>query len=263
VVRHSQRRLHAHCVECCRVNERSIRIADRFQVPMLIAAALVIPVIITEESHPHGALKTAATVANYVIWLAFAAEAIVMLAVVSDRRTWLREHPIEIVVVLLTPPFLLAATQPIRALRLLRILRLFRLEPLGRRLFSAEGLRYAALLALITALAGGEAFHSVESGQSLGNGVYWAITTMTTVGYGDPEPHTSTGKILAVFVMIIGIGFTVLLTGAIAHRFLAPQLDDIEQASTETEILEEDVLVQVRDITARLHTLEQALASRR
>jgi hypothetical protein len=87
-------------------------------------------------------------VLNWGIWLAFLIEAVVMLAVVPDRGRWLRQHPIEVIVVVLTPPFLPATLQAARLLRLLRLLRLVPLLRLGPRFFSLEGLRYAALLAL-------------------------------------------------------------------------------------------------------------------
>jgi voltage-gated potassium channel len=186
------------------VDPRSERIAKRFDVPMLIAAALVIPTIIIEEAGPGEPLESLAVVLNWCIWIAFVVEAVVMLWVVPDKWRWVREHPLEIVVVVLTPPFLFAALQPIRALRLLRLLRLLRPAPLVRRLFTRQGLRYRALLAFLTALAGAAAFHQAEKGESFWDGLYWAITTMTTVGYGDLAPETTAGKIVAALVMLVG-----------------------------------------------------------
>jgi voltage-gated potassium channel len=83
-----------------------------------------------------------------------------------------------------------------------------------------EGLRGAALFAALIALSGGIAFHLLEKSQSLANGLYWAVTTMSTVGYGDVSAHTSAGKVLSLLVMFVGIGLIALLTGAIAERFL-------------------------------------------
>jgi voltage-gated potassium channel len=241
------------------MDERSQRIADRFEVPMLIAAALVIPVIIIEEANPGEPLDTIAAVLNYGIWIAFLVEVVVMLAVVPDRWLWLRKHPIEVIIVVLTPPFLLAALAPVRALRLLRLGRLLQLAPLIRRLFTPQGVKYTAVLALLTALAAGEAFHAVEEDVSRWNGVYWAIATMTTVGYGDINPMTEQGKVIAVIVMIVGIGFVALVTGAVAERFLAPRVDQVEEAEQEIERTEEDLLRQVRQMSAQLADLERAL----
>src|SRR5918993_1640106 len=137
------------------MDERSERIARRFELPMLIAALLVIPVIVIEESPVGEPWDTIASVLNWAIWLAFLTEAVVMLAVVPDRKAWLRRHPIEVIVVLLTPPLLPASLQSLRVLRLARLLRLVPLVRLGPRLFSIEGLRYTALLAVLTVFAGG------------------------------------------------------------------------------------------------------------
>jgi voltage-gated potassium channel len=75
---------------------------------------------------------------------------------------------------------------------------------------------------------------------------------MTTVGYGDITPKTTEGKVIAVLVMLVGIGTATLLIGAVAQRFLAPSVEHVEVA-------EDDVLVQVREISARLGQLERAL----
>lgn len=56
---------------------------------------------------------------------------------------------------------------------------------------------------------------SLTEKQSLANSLWWAITTATTVGYGDETPHTAFGKIIASFLMFGGIGFIGLLTSTI------------------------------------------------
>ena len=79
-----------------------------------------------------------AVVINWLTWLAFLGEALIMLKVVPDRGRWLRDHPLEVAIVVLTPPFLPASLQAARAFRLLRLLRLVRAAVLTRRLFSTE-----------------------------------------------------------------------------------------------------------------------------
>jgi voltage-gated potassium channel len=171
-----------------------------------------------------------------------------------------REHPLEVIVIILTPPFLFAALQPVRALRLVRLLRLLRLAPLVRRLFTRQGLRYTAGLALLTALAGGAAFHQVERDQSFAAGLYWAVTTMTTVGYGDLSPHSTAGKFVAVAVMLVGIGFVALLTGAVAEAFIRPRAQSADRREAGAiEATEEHVLVQLREISTRIAEIERTL----
>jgi voltage-gated potassium channel len=195
------------------MDERSERIERRLDPVVLAAAILTIPVLVMEGGGEPW--DTVAHVLNWATWLVFLAEAVVMLSVVPNRGRWIREHPLDLAITVLTPPFL-SALAPVRLLRLLRLLRLVRLAPLARCLLSMEGLRYAALLAVLTAVAGGAAFAALEKGQSTGDGIYWAITTMTTVGYGDLSPDSTGGKVLAVIVMVVGIGFVAILTGAVA-----------------------------------------------
>ncbi len=226
---------------------------------MLIAAGLTIPALLLELDRANRALHEAGLVANWVIWTAFLIELLVMLAVVPSRRAWLRQHPIEVVVVVLTPLFVVSAVQGVRVLRALRLLRLVRVAPLARTMFSVSGLPYVALLALLVLLIGGEAFAQAK-GITAGNGIYWALTTMTTVGYGDITPKTDSGKVIASALMLVGIGFFAILTGAIAQRFLASEVKDVEEAVAVTEAVEQDLLVQVRDISVRLRQLEGAIA---
>lgn len=168
----------------------------------------------------------------------------------------LREHPLEVVIVVLTPPFLPSSLQAIRALRLLRLVRLLRLAQVARRVFSIQGLRYVALLAVLTALGGGAAFAAAERGHSTWDGVWWAVETMTTVGYGDLYPKTTAGRFIGIVVMLVGIGFIAILTGAVAQRFLSAEVQALEvEVAGEAESIE-GILDEVRAVRERLGELE-------
>jgi voltage-gated potassium channel len=249
------------------MNDRERRAERVFEIPVIVAALLVIPVVVIEASSSIGKpWTTIATFLNWTIWLVFAAELVTYLVIVPDRWRWLRTHPLEVVIVVLTPPFLPSSLQAIRALRLLRLVRLLRLAQLGRQFFSLQGLRYMALLAVLTALGGGAAFAAVEDEHSTWDGVWWAVTTMTTVGYGDLSPKTPEGRLIAIVVMLVGIGFIAVLTGAVAQRFLASQVAMIEtEVVSEAETVDE-VLSELRAVRERLGALEtriQRLGTRR
>lgn len=240
------------------MDARSRRVAARFEVPVLLAALATIPALLLEQGHPAEPWRMVAQIADWVIWFVFAVELVVLLAVVPSRKRWLRDNPVDVAIVILTLPFLSGAIQSVRVLRLLRLLRLARVAPIARRLFSLEGLRYASLLALLALVSGAEAFASAEN-VSVGNGVYWALTTMTTVGYGDLTPKTTAGKIVACALMLIGIGFFAMITGAIAQRFLSSEVAQVEVAVEDFQVTEVFVLKEVREIAERLRALEAAV----
>lgn len=242
-----------------------MRIAKRFELPMLVAALLVVPVIAVEQSSVEEPWRSAAELLNWAIWIAFALELVVMLAVVPNRWEWIRRHPIEVVIVVLTPPFLPASLQGARVLRLLRLLRLIRVAQLARAVFSLEGLRWASLLAVMTALGGGAAFAYAEGTRlSTWDGVWWAVTTMTTVGYGDIYPETTLGRFIATAVMIVGIGFIAILTAALAERFVSREVEsETDELSAEIEGGQAEMLQELRTITSRLHELERRLEGSR
>ncbi len=248
------------------MNDRCRRIERAFEIPLLIAAVLVVPVIAIEQSDAGDPWRSLAEVTNWAIWIAFAIELVVMLGVVDDRWRWLRTHPLEVIVVLLTPPFAPSSLQAVRALRLLRLLRLLRVARFARQIFSFDGVRYAAVLAALTAVGGGYLYSAAENAQepppSVWDGTWWAITTMTTVGYGDEYPATTLGRVYAIALMLVGIGFIAILTGAIAERFLASQIDQAVEATDQVEATELDVLAELREIRSRLDRLETRLGRR-
>ena len=213
--------------------ERAIKAQQALQLPLIIAAALTVPSLILLETRESGLLYDLSVVLNWGTWLAFLIELIVMLAVVPNRWKYIKNHPVEIAIVVLTPPVLPASFQFLRILRLLRLLRLLKLAEFSRAAFTTAGLGYAALMTLMVALAGGTLFRSVEAkNQTLTEweSIYWAITTMMTLG-SKYQPTTSISEVVEVGLLIIGVGFISILTGALAQRFIKPVRDKPAPAS--------------------------------
>jgi voltage-gated potassium channel len=234
-------------------DERSQRVAQRFQWPMIVAALLVIPALILEESKLGEPATTFGLVLNALIWVAFAVELVTMLIVVPNRRRYLARHPLDVLIVLFTGPFLPAAWQALRVVRLLRVARLFRVFSL-RRVISLEGVKYAALIVGLLVILGGALFAAVEGqGLTTWDGVWWAVTTVTTVGYGDISPQTDGGRAIAIVIMAAGIGFVAILTAYVAERFVT--------AGREAGEHEKLVMAELRMISDRLHRLETVMAT--
>ena len=116
----------------------------------------------------------------------------------------------------------------IRVLRLLRIFRILKLsefmeegETLMNALYaSRQKIAVFVSTVLAVVLIMGTVMYLLEGPEngfdSIPRGVYWAIVTLTTVGYGDVTPHTVPGRILACFIMIMGYGIIAVPTGIFA-----------------------------------------------
>ena len=125
----------------------------------------------------------------------------------------------------------------IRGLRLLRIFRVFKLSRyLGEANILTEAIiqsrtRIIVFLSTITVLSfiTGAGMYLVEGPKhgftSIPQSVYWAITTLTSTGYGDTVPITPFGKLLAVFIMIMGYSLIIVPTGIISTEMM--KLGDI------------------------------------
>lgn len=164
---------------------------------------------------------------------------------------------------LLTPPLLPAGLGALRLFRLLRLLRLAIFVKQARRLLTPSGLKFASVLAAVSAFAGGAIFANVERGHTMWDGVWWALTTMSTVGYGDLAPKTIIGRTVALVLMFIGVGFFALITGATAQRFLVVEADEpgaAERQPVPTEAASRDEVVrEIRELAVRLQRLEQVV----
>jgi voltage-gated potassium channel len=85
-------------------------------------------------------------------------------------------------------------------------------------------------------------------------GMWWAIQTVTTLGYGDIVPTQVTGRLLAAATMIVGIGFLSLITATVASVL-------VSRASPDVSSEEADLMAAVKRVEQRLESLEQELRS--
>ncbi len=94
---------------------------------------------------------------------------------------------------------------------------------------------------------------------SLGQGLWWAVQTVTTVGYGDHVPSNAAGQIVAAAVMLIGIGFLTVITAAITSSFVTRTREEQHKRSGGAGPATEQ---HVDGINERLDRIEAALRER-
>ncbi len=92
---------------------------------------------------------------------------------------------------------------------------------------------------------------------SVGSGLWWAVQTVTTVGYGDHVPETAPGQIMAAIVMLLGIGFVTVITASITGAFVARTRKDERDAGDDRPSGE-----QFDEVIERLRRIEAALTQR-
>jgi voltage-gated potassium channel len=240
---------------------RAERAARRLQTPLIVAALLAIPTIIMQESNLGEGWEILASVLDWSIWAVFAANLVIMLILVPDRKRWLIRNPMDVLIVVLTPPFLPATLKLARLLPIVRLVWLMVVANRLRNVFSLQGLRYAALIVFTIVVGGGAVFVAVEHNQDLSiwDGLWWAAETVTTVAYGDIYPTTALGRIVATVVMTAGIGFVALLTGALAQRFLYGAGEDAENKANSDQA---EMTRKLEDLSLQISQLRKALEER-
>ncbi|NNK87274.1 MAG: ion transporter [Flavobacteriaceae bacterium] len=137
----------------------------------------------------------------------------------------------------------LVGSQSLVALRALRLLRVFRILKLARymgestnfiRALRVSRARISVFLffVLILCIILGTVMYLVESGQNTGftsipRSVYWAIVTLTTVGYGDIAPATALGQFIASMIMILGYSIIAIPTGIVGAEMTRSQRKEL------------------------------------
>jgi voltage-gated potassium channel len=193
---------------------------DRWLAWPLVALGLVfLVVLILPFAAPlTTAESNALDVANWVIWAAFAVDYLARLYLALERRAFVRGHVLDLVVVVV--PFL----RPLRLLRLVAIVvsTTRRAGGLVVRQVTLYVVALAVIIASVCAVIVYDSEHDVagSSISSLGDAFWWALATVTTVGYGDEVPQTTTGQIVAGVLMVTGIALVGTLTAAVASWFV-------------------------------------------
>ena len=211
-------------------------------VPLIALAVASLPVLLLELGR--GKLprwdRVFMDTVNLVVLVAFAIDYVVELAVARDRRGFARKEFLSLLVVLAQVASLLPSLAVLGFLRSLRAIRLFRFVAVVTRAAALGGVasregrsllrERAASLALGTAgltwLTSAAAFTIAEDVgkggriHSFFDSLWWSLSTITTVGYGDIYPVTAAGRIIAGFTMIVGISTFAVVTARIAQFLL-------------------------------------------
>jgi voltage-gated potassium channel len=165
-----------------------------------------------------------------VTWALFAADYVVRVTLARRRWVYVRRHPLALaaVIVPVLRPLLLVSV-------------VGRLNQAGRRRLRGKVVRFAAVGTTLLVVTAALVVTQAERGQpgstieTLGDGVWWAMVTVTTVGYGDMAPVTALGRTMAVFLMLGGIALLGVVTATMSSWLVEvvtvgspDELDDLD-----------------------------------
>jgi hypothetical protein len=137
-----------------------------------------------------------------------------------------------------------------------------------QRLFAVENFGWAVLVAAVLVAVSAAGFVLVEEAQNLDawDAFYWAVTTVTGVGYGDITPRTHPGRAFTIVVMVTSLALIALLTATLARLLLAGVERDLEADEARLERREGSgearVVQRLDEVARRLDALERAMRER-
>ena len=233
--------------------------AQRLEWPMVAVALWIVLQWYLEET---GALSHAvARIADWLVWLAFLLETVILTAQVKDKRAYLFGNWLNLLIITAGFPWFWQFAPLIGMLRSVRLVivlaLLLRMSKSARKLLAQHRLGTTLIVAFFTMLLSGIIMSRVDP--SIGDvwdGMWWAWVTMATVGYGDVVPHTGAGRLFASLVVLFGVVLISLLTANLAAFFIGSDVEKIEHEERESDRL-------LQDISARLARVEQMLEAQR
>ena len=211
-----------------RMNDTILR---RIDGSVIVAALATVPLVVLDA---RGVRASWLVAANWVVWLVFLVDFVADFA----RKNGTGRKLFSFAIVALRFPALpgiLSLSRLARLSRLSRIVRLLRVASAVpkaqialQRIAGRSGIRYLLGITVIAVMSGGGLFSLAEPEAVEGcwSGVWWAIVTATTVGYGDIAPATITGRLIGVILMLVGISLFATLGASVAAYFIESDTED-------------------------------------
>ncbi len=241
-------------------DELRLQAWNRRMSPVIVVAAILpIAVSLTDAHRGHPAVWL-----DLASWLVFIADFVVHIRL---RKGYVRSRAgmFDLCIVLLSAPwYVLPFLGPSRVFGLARLARLGRafvvssqgkkIKELGRRLGQAA--LYSFALIVVCAIVV-EAVEPASNGyENMGDALWWAVVTFTTVGYGDLYPTTGAGRFVAVLLMLGGIALIGSLAASLGSFF--NKGDDTEDELLLLESVQQELLLEVRSLRAEIAELREA-----
>lgn len=233
-----------------------------YELFMAFLALVVVGILIAEYTRPLTAeqIRILDRI-DLAVVLIFAVDYFYRFARAKDKGVFFKSNIFDLIAIM---PF----DKAFRIARLARLARVFRLWRLSRlfafghrfagtftSVLKTNGLIYVIIVTFVVILIGGVGIYNLEENmETFEDALWWSLVTTTTVGYGDISPESTGGRILAGFLMFIGIGFLGMVTGSIATFFVS-KLSRAEEAE-DTSFTKEQI-EHIKDQIDKIETLTE------
>jgi voltage-gated potassium channel len=230
------------------------RFERRAEWPLAVAAVVFLVLFSRQVLvQPHGREAHIIWAINWAIWGLFFLDYFVRLYLATNRWRWFVRHLLDFAIV--TLPLL----RPLRLLRLLVLIEVlqkavgdaFRGKIVVYTLSGVVLLIYTASLAVFEK----ERYLPGATINSFGKALWWSVTTVTTVGYGDVYPVTNTGRVIAALLMIGGISLVGVVTASLASWI-------IQRVAEEDALHQAVTVAHVEELRGEIRALGQQLKER-
>ena len=215
----------------------------------MAAVALVFLALYSVQvlARPHGEANYLVNAAMFATYLIFVADYAARLYLADPRFKWFIRNLLDLAIIVL--PFL----RPLRLLSLAVVIEVLQ-RAIGDNI-RGKVMMYTAISAVVMIYAASLAVLDLERDQTgthinnFGDAVWWSITTVTTVGYGDIYPVTTAGRVVAVALMIGGVSLLGVVTATLASWIVqrVAEEDTASQAATAAQI--EELRDEIRELT--------------
>ena len=219
---------------------------------VLAAVAVIFLVVYSVQvlAEPPRAVNNTLDAVMTVLYVTFVVDYVVRLTLAPQRVRWFFRHLLDLAIVVL--PFL----RPLRLLRLVVLVKV--LHRAGGDAIRGRVVMYTAasatLLVYVASLAMLETERNAAEATitNFGEAVWWSIVTVTTVGYGDEYPVTTTGRVIAVLLMIGGISLIGVITATVASWIVerVSEEDSAHRAATAAQI--DELRDEIRHLSRQL-----------
>ncbi|GGN05391.1 ion transporter [Lentzea pudingi] len=199
--------------------------------PLTALAGVFLAAYAWQVFDDHGAMHVPLEIALWLIWALFAAEFVTRITLAQNKLKFLRTHLFDLAAVVLP------MVRQLRVLRLITVVTLLnkKFQHKIRQRVSVYVAGVTTIVAFCASLAVLDAERHAENASitTFGDALWWTLTTMSTVGYGDRYPVTGEGRLVAGLLMVGGIALLGVITGTIAS-WLVEKLRGVEEAELET-----------------------------